>query len=250
MTENILLFAVFGFLAQIIDGTLGMAYGVSSTTLLLSIGLSPAAASASVHTAEIFTTAVSGLSHWRLGNVDTQLLKRLLIPGVLGGVIGAYLLTVLPANIIKPFVSIYLVVIGLVILIKALRRQTPEAPVTTHIEPLGLIGGFFDAIGGGGWGPIVTSTLVARGNNPRFTVGSVNLAEFFVTLSESILFLLTIGLTHWKVVAGLLLGGVLAAPVAAYACKRLPARALMILVGVLIILLSIRTIYLTLAVSS
>lgn len=246
MEENILAFAAFGFLAQIIDGTLGMAYGVSSTTLLLSIGLSPAAASASVHTAEIFTTAVSGLSHWRLGNVDTRLFKRLLIPGIIGGVVGAYLLTALPANIIKPFVSIYLAVMGVVILIKALRRQTPDAPVTSHVEPLGLIGGFFDAIGGGGWGPIVTSTLVARGNSPRFAVGSVSLAEFFVTLSESILFLLTIGLTHWKVVVGLLIGGVAAAPVAAYVCKRLPARALMLLVGVLIILLSLRTIYLAL----
>lgn len=246
METNILLFAVVGFLAQIIDGTLGMAYGVSSTTFLLSIGIAPAAASASVHTAEIFTTAVSGLSHWRFGNVDTALLKRLLIPGVIGGVAGAYLLTAIPADIIKPFVSAYLLVMGVVILIKAIRKQTPETSVTTHLIPLGLIGGFFDAVGGGGWGPIVTTTLVARGNNPRSAIGSVNLTEFFVTLSESIVFILTIGLTHWQVIVGLLVGGIVAAPVAAYVCKRLPTRALMILVGILIIALSIRTIYLTL----
>ncbi len=247
MEKDILLFAVVGFLAQIIDGTLGMAYGVSSTTFLLSIGIAPAAASASVHTAEIFTTAVSGLSHWRFGNVDTALLKRLLIPGVIGGGAGAYLLTAVPGDIIKPFVSAYLLVMGVVILAKAIRKQTTEANVTTHLIPLGLIGGFFDAVGGGGWGPIVTTTLVARGNNPRWAIGSVNLTEFFVTLSESIVFILTIGLTHWQVIVGLLVGGIVAAPVAAYACKRLPARALMILVGILIIALSIRTIYLALA---
>ncbi len=242
---DIIIFALFGFLAQIVDGTLGMAYGVSSTTLLLSIGLSPAAASASVHLAEVFTTGVSGLSHLRLGNVDRNLFRRLLIPGVLGGVLGAYILTTAPGDIVKPFVAAYLLVMGLVILVKAFRKPTPETEVTTHLGPLGFIGGFFDAIGGGGWGPIVTSTLVARGKDPKFAIGSVNLAEFFVTVAESMLFLLTIGLTHWQVVAGLLIGGVAAAPVAAYACKRLPARALMVLVGLLISLLSIRTIYLT-----
>ncbi|MBM4425056.1 MAG: sulfite exporter TauE/SafE family protein [Chloroflexi bacterium] len=246
MENNILLFAVVGFLAQIIDGTLGMAYGVSSTTFLLSIGVSPAAASASVHTAEIFTTAVSGLSHWRMGNVDRQLLKRLLLPGVIGGAAGAYILTAVPSGIIKPIVSAYLLIMGIVILIRAIRQRTAEANVTTHLIPLGLAGGFFDAIGGGGWGPIVTTTLVARGNNPRSAIGSVNLTEFFVTLSESIIFILTIGLTHWRVIVGLLIGGIVAAPAAAYACKHLPARALMLLVGVLIIILSIRTILLTL----
>lgn len=247
METNILLFAVVGFLAQIIDGTLGMAYGVSSTTFLLSIGISPAAASASVHTAEIFTTGISGLSHWRFGNVNAALLKRLLVPGVLGGVAGAYLLTAIPGDIIKSFVSAYLLVMGVVILVKAIRKPAAELNITTHLVPLGLIGGFFDAVGGGGWGPIVTTTLVARGSSPRRVIGSVNLAEFFVTLSESVVFILIIGLTYWQVIIGLLIGGAIAAPVAVYVCKRLPARALMILVGILIITLSIRTIYLALA---
>jgi uncharacterized membrane protein YfcA len=238
-------FVVVGFLAQMIDGALGMAYGVSSTSFLLGIGIPPAAASASVHMAEIFTTAVSGLSHLRFGNVHKDLVTRLLIPGVIGGVLGAYILTAVPGDKIKPFIAVYLLLMGLVILRKAF-QSVPKQVVRSHIVPLGLAGGFFDAIGGGGWGPIVTSTLVARGNDPRFTVGSVNLAEFFVTFSESITFILTIGLVHWKIIVGLLIGGVLAAPLAAYVCKRLPTKMLMGLVGIVIMFLSIRTIYLAL----
>jgi uncharacterized membrane protein YfcA len=238
-------FVVVGFLAQMIDGALGMAYGVSSTSFLLGIGIPPAAASASVHMAEIFTTAVSGLSHLRFGNVHKDLVTRLLIPGVIGGVLGAYILTAVSGDKIKPFIAVYLLLMGLVILRKAF-QSVPKQVVRSHIVPLGLAGGFFDAIGGGGWGPIVTSTLVARGNDPRFTVGSVNLAEFFVTFSESITFILTIGLVHWKIIVGLLIGGVLAAPLAAYVCKRLPTKMLMGLVGIVIMFLSIRTIYLAL----
>lgn len=246
MEQNILLFVLVGFLAQMIDGALGMAYGVSSTSVLLGIGVPPAVASACVHLAEIFTTAVSGLSHLRLGNVHKDLVTRLLLPGVLGGVLGAYILTSVPGDQIKPFIALYLLVMGAIILRKAF--QLPRAQIVrSHIVPLGFLGGFCDAIGGGGWGPIVTSTLVARGNDPRFTVGSVNLAEFFVTFSESVTFLLTLRMVqHWQIVVGLLIGGVLAAPLAAYACKKLPTRTLMGLVGVLIILLSIRTIYLAL----
>ena len=245
MEQNIVVFAIVGFVAQLIDGALGMAYGVSSNTFLLSVGVPPAAASASVHAAEIFTTAVSGLSHWRLGNVDRELLRRLLIPGVAGGVVGAYLLTSVPGDTIKPFIAVYLVVMGLVIILKAVRRQQ-TTETRSHLVPLGLAGGFFDAIGGGGWGPIVTSTLVARGNAPRYVIGSVNLSEFFVTLSESVVFILTIGLVHWQVIAGLIIGGVIAAPLAAYVCKRVPTRPLMILIGILIIALSIRTVILSL----
>jgi len=245
MDYAILIYVLVGFVAQIIDGALGMAYGVSSTSFLLSIGVSPAAASASVHAAEVVTSGVSGLSHLRLGNVDKKLFRNLLIPGVIGGVIGAYVLTTLPGDKIKPYIAIYLLIMGLVILYRAFRGVSQTEPKTPLI-PLGLVGGFFDAIGGGGWGPVVTTTLVARGHTPRFTVGSVNLAEFFVTLFESITFFLTIGLVHWHIILGLLIGGVLAAPLAAYVCKRLPARALMIMVGLLISALSIRTIYLSL----
>ncbi|HZW02726.1 MAG TPA: sulfite exporter TauE/SafE family protein [Anaerolineaceae bacterium] len=242
MVPNFFLLILVGFVAQMIDGALGMAYGVSSTTFLLTLGFPAATASASVHMAEVCTTAVSGLSHFRLGNIDRSLVKKLIIPGVLGGATGAYLLTQAPGDLIKPLVSAYLLIMGMVILRKALVKAPEPRQVTDHIVPLGLVGGFFDAIGGGGWGPIVTTTLVARGNDPRCTIGSVNFTEFFVTFTQSITFILTIGLTHWQTILGLLIGGVIAAPLAAVVAKRVPARGLMIMVGIIIILLSIRTI--------
>ena len=246
MDTSLFTFIVIGFIAQMIDGSLGMAYGLSSTTFLMSVGIPPALASASVHLAEVFTTAVSGLSHWRLGNVNKEIVKKLLIPGVIGGVTGAYILTSIPTDIIKPLVSAYLLVMGLVILKKVLsKHEHQSAPLSEKkLVVLGSIGGFFDAIGGGGWGPIVTTTLVARGETPRFTIGSVNLTEFAVTLAESLAFALLLQGVAWNVVAGLLLGGVIAAPLGAYATKRLPARGLMGMVGLVIITTSIRTIYL------
>jgi uncharacterized membrane protein YfcA len=241
---DVLPFIAVGFIAQIIDGALGMAYGVSSTSLLMSIGISPASASASVHTAEVFTTAASGISHWRLKNIDKQLIKKLIIPGVLGGILGAYILTTVPGNIIKPIVSIYLLIMGLIILWKAFRRAA-SSPQKTPLVPLGLVGGFFDAVGGGGWGPIVTTTLVARGEVPRFTIGSVNLSEFFVTFAEAVTFLATIGLVHLNVILGLIIGGVMAAPLGAYICRKLPPRVMMFVVGLLIVGLQIRTLALS-----
>ncbi len=241
MTTNIFIFILFGFIAQLIDGSLGMAYGVSSNTFLLSIGLPPAAASASVHAAEVFTTGASGVFHLKFGNVRKNLFLKLLIPGVIGGALGAYILTSIPGEAIKPYISAYLLVMGGVILYKAFNHRGEEKEINTFISPLALAGGFFDAIGGGGWGPIVTTTLVARGNSPRSTIGSVNLAEFFVTLAVSVTFIVTIGLEFWKVIVGLLIGGVLAAPFGAYLAKRLPAWVLMIAVGLLISLLSLRT---------
>ncbi|MDI6772781.1 MAG: sulfite exporter TauE/SafE family protein [bacterium] len=238
--EQIAAYIVVGFIAQMIDGTLGMAYGVTATSFLLTLGMPPAIASASVHAAEVVTTWLSGLSHARFGNVDGHLVKRLVIPGVIGAVSGAYILASVPGMTIKPFVAAYLLVMGLVILLKALRKAA-QGEVRTRLVPLGLIGGFLDAVGGGGWGPIVTSTLVARGNDPRFTIGSVNFAEFFVTLSASATFVLTIGLSYWHAIIGLAIGGAIAAPFAAYTCKKAPTRVLMLLVGVLIIGLSIRT---------
>jgi uncharacterized membrane protein YfcA len=243
--EDILIYVAVGFVAQMIDGALGMAYGVSSTTFLLSTGVGPALASASVHMAEVFTTLVSGLAHLRFGNVDRMLFRKLVVPGVLGGVLGAYVLSELPGDAIKPYVAVYLMLMGLRILWKAWRRQEKSARVVKHVFPLGLVGGFFDAIGGGGWGPIVTSTLVANGHNPRISVGSVNLAEFFVTFSQSVVFLITIQLTNWQIIAGLITGGVIAAPLAALVCRRLSARKLMFFVGVLIVTLSLRTLALT-----
>ncbi len=242
--ENIIWFVLVGFVAQLIDGALGMAYGVSSNTFLLSLGVPPVAASASVHLAETFTTGVSGWSHWHLKNVDTTLVKRLLLPGVLGGVLGAYVLTNLDGNFLKPFISAYLLVMGLIILAKAIRYQSQNKPVK-HLSILGLVGGFLDAIGGGGWGPVVTTTLIANGSHPRATIGSVNFTEFFVTLAQSITFVISLSfLSYWNIILGLLLGGMAAAPFAAYAAKKLPTRWMMGLVGIVIIFLSLRTLWL------
>jgi uncharacterized membrane protein YfcA len=246
---NIALFIVVGFVAQMIDGALGMAYGVSSTTFLLSLGIPPAVASASVHTAEVFTTGVSGFSHFRLGNIDKDVWKRLVVPGVIGGIVGAYVLSSVSADVIKPLVSAYLLVMGIVILVKAFWKMR-DINVRAGLIPLALVGGLLDALGGGGWGPVVTTTLVAGGENPRYSIGSVNASEFFVTFAESLTFILIIpGLLgeNWQTIVGLLVGGVIAAPLAAVVCKKLPTRALMVLVGILIIVLSIRTIYLALA---
>ena len=236
------LFVIAGFLAQMIDGMLSMGYGVSATTLLLSFGVAPAAASASVHTAEVVATAFSAYNHWRVGNVLMQFAKKLLIPGVVGAIIGAYILTHIPGDVIKPFVAAYLVIMGVVILVKAFRPRR-ETESHAHMVPLGLAGGFFDAIGGGGWGPIVAGTLVARGNPPKTTIGSVAFAEFFVTVAASATLLLTIGVTNWLPIAGLALGGAIASPLAARLTGRIAAKPLMIAVGVLVILLSARTIF-------
>jgi uncharacterized protein len=240
MEQNIFIFILVGFIAQMIDGALGMAYGVSASTFLLSLGVSPLVASASVHAAEIFTTAVSGASHYRLGNVDKALVKKLAIPGVLGAVLGAYILTAVPGDKIKPLVSAYLLIMGLYILFKAIRNVYRETQIK-HIPALALAGGFLDVSGGGGWGPVVTTTLVANGSTPRTTIGSVNLTEFFVTAAASVTFVLTIGLDYWQVIVGLAIGGAVAAPLAARICQRLPQRTLMFLVGLVIIGLSIRT---------
>lgn len=245
-----LLYMLVGFLAQMIDGALGMAYGVSSNTFLLSLGISPAAASASVHMAEVVTTGISGIAHWRLGNVDWKLVQRLLIPGVIGGALGAYILTSVDGNIIKPYIAAYLLIMGGVIIYKAFTikpRNKPDGYHGPRIGLLGLVGGFCDAVGGGGWGPVVTSTLVARGKNPRMTIGSVNFSEFFVTLVQSILFVITLSIgEYWQIILGLLLGGTIAAPIAAKLSQKLPLKTLMIFVGVLIAILSIRTLVLAL----
>jgi hypothetical protein len=232
-----------GFAAQLVDGTLGMAYGVTASTLLLTTGITPAVASATVHAAECFTTGASAVSHHAFGNVRAGLFRRLAVPGIAGAVIGAYVLSSFPGDALRPYVAAYLLAMGVVILLKAFREFPPRA-VTTHIAPLGFVGAFIDALGGGGWGPIVASTLIARGHDVRETVGSVNAAEFFVTLAASVTFVLMLGMTHWQVVAGLALGGALAAPIGAWACTRLPITPLMAGVGVLVILLSLRTLWL------
>ncbi|QMU31494.1 sulfite exporter TauE/SafE family protein [Adhaeribacter radiodurans] len=232
-----------GFLAQLIDGTLGMAYGVSCSTLLLTFGLSPAVASASVHTAEVFTTGVSGLSHLFLQNVNRTLFFKLVIPGVLGAVIGAYLISeVLDGNTIKPYISGYLLLMGSLILVKSFRSRSGEERVR-RVSLLGLSGGLLDAVGGGGWGPIVTSNLIFQGKTPQETIGTVNTAEFFVAFFSTIVFLLLVGLDSWKIVLALILGGILAAPVGAVLAKKARPKTMMRLVGIVIMLVSGYTIY-------
>src|SRR5690606_34346232 len=193
----------------LIDGSLGMGYKVSSTTFLLNFGIPPVLASASVHTAGVFTSISSSLAHLRFGNIKRDLVQKLAIPGVIGGVIGALVLTRIPAEIVKPVVAVYLMGMGIIILYKALRRAS-MIPSASRITPLALAGGFFDAIGGGGWGPIVTSTLLARGGEPRFVIGSVNTAEFFVSLLQAITFFTVMGQVHVAAVIGLIIGGVVA----------------------------------------
>lgn len=224
-----------GLTAQIIDGALGMAYGLTSNSFLLGIGASPAAASAAVHVAEIFTTAFSGISHIRFGNVDKQLFKKIVIPGVLGGVIGVIFLTSIDGKLLKPFVTAYLFVMGIIILKKAFKviKENPPHELK-HVRKIAVSGGFLDAVGGGGWGPIVTSTLIGQGNNPRKTIGTVNTAEFFVALATGISFLLLSGVDHWVLVAGLAVGGLFAAPFAAYLTSRFSVKFLLISVGMLI----------------
>jgi len=236
-----ILFALVGFAAQLVDGCIGMAFGVIGSTFLLGIGLTPATASASMHAAEVFTTAISGLSHWKFGNVDWRLVGALAGPGVVGGTIGAYLLGSLPGEAVRPAVNAYLAIMGVWILWRAFgpRRETAaEPPRWTPL--LGLGGGFLDAIGGGGWGPMVTTTLVGQGATPRIAIGSVNLAEFFVTVSITATFLFTIGLEFWPIIIALVLGGAIAAPLAAFAARRIPERPLMIIVGVAVTALSLR----------
>jgi uncharacterized membrane protein YfcA len=233
-----------GFAAQLIDGALGMAYGVSSTSLLLSAGVPPAIASASVHVAEVFTTGASGLSHWRFGNIRKDLFLKLALPGAAGAALGAFVLTSFPGEVIKPYVAGYLVIMGVIIFLKAFRQGMVPRRLK-HIRPLALVGGFVDASGGGGWGPVVTSTLIGTGYRPRVTIGTVNAAEFLIAVTASGVFSLFVGLSGWPVVLGLILGGVLAAPLGAYVCHKINSRTCLALVGLLVIFLSVRTLVLS-----
>jgi len=232
-----------GLLAQLVDGSLGMAYGITSTSFLIGIGATPAAASGAVHVAEIFTTAFSGISHIKFGNVHKDLFKKLVIPGVIGGILGAYILTSIDGKLIKPYITVYLLLMGLFILRKAFVLIKHNNKKIKHVRKLALTGGFLDAIGGGGWGPIVTSTLIGQGNSPRHTIGSVNTAEFFVSFATGITFILLGSAGHWILVAGLIIGGLFSAPFAAYLTSKLSTKKLLIAVGFLITAISIYNLY-------
>lgn len=245
---GLLPFIGIGFAAQVIDGALGMAFGLINSVMLVSVmGVSPAVASASVHAVETFTTAASGASHIAHRNVDWRLLPRIAVPGVIGGILGAYVLASVDASVARPFVMAYLAAIGLYLLFRAwLGRVEPKDPRV--IEPLGLAGGFLDAAGGGGWGSVVTANLLIQGAEPRRTIGTVNTSEFFVTATISVTFFLTLGMAVFTFQAvGLLIGGLLAAPFGGVLARRVPTRPLMAVVGLLLTITSAYTAWQALA---
>ncbi len=239
--QELLVFFLIGIFAQLVDGTLGMGYGATSTSFLLAYGIPPAISSTGVHVAEMFTTGVSAISHHRFGNINKKLVRHLLIPGVLGSVTGAYLLSdVIDGDVIKPFIAVYMIALAIIIIRKAAQKKIVKKK-TKRLSILASFGGFMDAVGGGGWGPIVTSTLLGRGRNPRYTIGSVNAAEFAVSFASGVTFMLFGGIEGWQVIIGLILGGVIAAPIAAILVNKIQRKPMMIAVGILIIILSLRT---------
>ena len=239
--QEFLVFFFIGVFAQLVDGTLGMGYGATSTSFLLAYGVPPVISSTGVHVAEMFTTGASAISHHKFGNINKKLVRNLLIPGVLGSVIGAYLLSdVINGDVIKPFIAVYMIVLAIIIIKKALAKNIVKKK-TKKLGVLATFGGFMDAVGGGGWGPIVTSTLLGRGRNPRYTIGSVNAAEFAVSFASGITFMLFGGIAGWQIIIGLILGGVLAAPLAAFLVNKIKRKPMMVAVGILIIILSLKT---------
>lgn len=240
LPSGFLLYAGIGFAAQLVDGALGMAYGVVTASLLLAFGLPPSLVSASVHAAEVAITGVSGASHSLFGNINWRLLRALALPGVLGGALGALLLSRLHWDWLRPLVALYLLGLGVVLLRRAWRGIRGESSVR-GLVPLGLVAGFLDAVTGGGWGSLTTSTLVAQHHEPRFAIATAHGAKFFVSLTISLVFLATMGFHHAQIVFGLMAGGVLAAPFGAWAVKRIQPRPLMLGVGLLVVGLAART---------
>jgi len=240
--DKFLFFVLAGFTAQMIDGTLGMAYGASCSSLLMYLGIPPAAASASVHTAEVFTTGISGLSHIHFKNIDKALFFRIVITGVLGAAAGAFVISeLIDGKAIKPFIAAYLLFLGVLILIKGIRNKPKVHTEVKRAELLALFGGFMDATGGGGWGPIVTSNIINQGKNPAETIGTVNLAEFFVAFASTGVFIFFMGIESWQVILGLVTGGIFAAPIGGYLASRVNKKALMTFVGAIIVLSSAYT---------
>lgn len=249
MDEKFFFMLAVGFIAQMVDGALGMGYGVVSTTLLLSGGLNPAVISGSIHTAEMFSSGAAGFSHYRFGNVNKKLFKTLLIPGVLGAIAGALLLSYAGeafSQWIRPVISIYTLLLGIKILTNAFKEK-PKPQKVKRAGWLAGAGGFLDSFGGGGWGPLVTSTLISKGRTPKYVIGSVSLTEFFVTMASAITFFFVLGVSHWQTIFGLIVGGVIAAPFAARMVGKLPIKKMFIGVAVIVILSSIRIIWMSIA---
>lgn len=232
-----------GFLAQMVDGVLGMGYGVVSTTVLMSLGVNIAAISGSIHTAEMFSSGASGYTHYKFGNVNKKLFKALLIPGIVGAVLGAFLLSKFGeeyAGYIRPLIATYTMLLGVRILIISFRKKSKKPKKVKRVGWLAGAGGFLDSFGGGGWGPLVTSTLISKGRSPRFVIGSVSITEFFVTFASALTFFTMIGVSHWQVIVGLIIGGVIAAPLAARLVGKLPTKTMLITVGSMVIIWSLR----------
>jgi len=231
-----------GFAAQLVDGALGMGYGVTCTTILLSMGINLAAISGSIHTAEMFSSGASGYSHYKFGNVNKKLFRALLIPGVIGAILGAYLLSKFGdqyARYFRPLLAAYTLFLGAKIIRTAFRKNKKPEKIK-RVGWLAGAGGFLDSFGGGGWGPLVTSTLISKGRSPRFVIGSVSISEFFVTLASAVTFFSLIGITHWQVILGLIIGGLIGAPLAAKLVGKLPLKTMFIAVGTMVIVWSLR----------
>ena len=233
-------FLITGFIAELVDSSLGMAYGVLSNSILLSMGLGAALSSATIHSAEVFLTAASGLSHLRLGNFDRELFLSLLIPGMISAILGAYVLSSFDTSFISPLIQIYLIIMGILVIFRS--RKAFLMPINIKPAALGLLGGFLDATGGGGWGPIVTGTLVANGSDVKKTIGSVNTAEFFITLSQTITFIV-LAKINWQYTLFILLGGLPSVVIGAYIVRAAGREKLMLIVGSLIIIVNLYNIF-------
>ncbi|WP_374989436.1 sulfite exporter TauE/SafE family protein (plasmid) [Priestia megaterium] len=250
--KKLFIFAIIGFLAQLIDGSLGMAYGVTSSSLLLTFGMAPAIASASIHLSEVVTTAASGISHMKFGNVDRQALFKLIIPGSIGAFIGACFLSNVPGDIVKPYISLFLLMLGIYVVIRFVFKDKKSSDKknlnlsTKQAIPLGLIAGFADATGGGGWGPLTTPILLSKNSNSaRKVIGTVDTSEFAIAISATLGFLISLGWqdVNWLWVIALMLGGIIAAPIAAWLVKIMPSFLLGVLVGGFIILTNVWTLF-------
>ena len=234
-----------GFVLALIDGAIGMSYGVTTTSFSLSMGIPPASASMGVHLSEIMSNGIAGWMHYRMGNINWKLFKMLLIPGIIGAMAGAAILSSLEhyTKFTKPFVSVYTLILGIVILSKAFKTGVKKSKdKIKKIGLLGLGGGFIDAVGGGGWGSIVLSTLIAGGRHPRFSLGTVKLSRFFIALMSSITFITLLNSKHWEAVAGLVIGSAIASPIAAKISNKISAKAIMVAVGIIVILISLKSI--------
>jgi uncharacterized protein len=239
------IYLAIGVLAQLVDGTLGMGYGATSTTFLLAYGVPPAVSSASVHISEMFASGISTMTNHKFKNINKKLVYYLMIPGVIGAVLGSYLLSnYIDSKAIAPYINLYMIGLAIMIIYKGLKTIKKKKP-TKNLGALAIFGGFMDSVGGGGWGPIVTSTLVGKGRHPVYTIGSVNAAEFAIAFASGFTFLLFGAIKGWPIILGLIIGGIIAAPIASYFLNKINRKYATLAVGTIIIILSLRSLFLS-----